>query len=187
MFDRTVWEFINSFSSWLSAVGTLLAVFVSLHLARRDQIIRLAINAGIRKMVKMNQKIVDGDDIVTISITNTGHRTATITGICWRAGTFRKYMFDQVPGANSYSSTLPVKLSDGDEAFFRIPMKQFEQGAESIIKGIDDMWFPILQGRSIKVGVYTSTSGVYTADIDKNLRDWFIKKVKEYRHKQPTG
>ena len=35
LFDRETWLFINGFAPWLAALGTLLAVIVSLHLARR--------------------------------------------------------------------------------------------------------------------------------------------------------
>ena len=35
--DRATWQFINSFSSWLSAIGTVAAVIVALYLARRDK------------------------------------------------------------------------------------------------------------------------------------------------------
>ena len=183
MFDRATWEFINSFSPWLSAVGTILAVFISLHLARRDRTIRLIVHGGIRKMVNVGQRITDGTDIIMIGVTNVGHRAVTITGIHWMTGTFRQYTFEQVPGSSVYSSTLPVKLGDGDEAFFRIPMGQFEQGAESIIKTIGGCRFPAVLSRSIRVGVYTSAGGIFTARVDKNLRDWFVKKAKEYNQK----
>ena len=49
--DRATWEFINSFSPWLSAFGTIAAVVIALYLARVDKRVRLEVSAGIRLMV----------------------------------------------------------------------------------------------------------------------------------------
>lgn len=41
------WKFINSFAPWLSAIGTLLAVSVSLYLSYSTRKIALNISSGI--------------------------------------------------------------------------------------------------------------------------------------------
>lgn len=46
--DVEFWKFINTFAPWLSALGTIAAVVVSLYLARRDKSIRLEVSAGHR-------------------------------------------------------------------------------------------------------------------------------------------
>jgi hypothetical protein len=48
--DQETWQYINAASSWLSAIATLAAVVVALHLARKDNRIELEVRAGIRKV-----------------------------------------------------------------------------------------------------------------------------------------
>jgi len=77
LIDHNTWQFINSFAPWLAAIGTLLAVILSLYLARRDRNIRLTVDAGLVVMVP------DGggssEDIIMISATNIGHRSVVLT------------------------------------------------------------------------------------------------------------
>ena len=75
--------FINTFAGWLSAVGTLLAVIVSLYLARRDSRIRLRVNIGIRKMIiERGVHIVKyAPDFILIAVTNVGSRKKSRPGI----------------------------------------------------------------------------------------------------------
>lgn len=181
MFDRTTWEFINTFASWFAALGTFLAVVTSLYLARRDMVIRLAVNAGIRKIVLSGQPIVSGQDVVSINVTNVGRRGASVTGIFWKAGILRPDFFEQVPPA---SIQLPVKLSDGDEVVFRFPMQQFEQGVLAIIERLAARPFPTLQARSIKAGVYTSAGGPFMTTIEHRLKQWFVSATLKHRKKQ---
>jgi hypothetical protein len=51
--DRETWRFINTFAPWLSAVGTLVAVAVSLYLARKSNRIELEVSAGLRKVAHL--------------------------------------------------------------------------------------------------------------------------------------
>jgi hypothetical protein len=44
--DKEIWQVINTFAPWLSAIGTVSAVIASLYLATRDRRISLKISAG---------------------------------------------------------------------------------------------------------------------------------------------
>lgn len=180
MFDRSTWQFINTFASWFAALGTFLAVVTSLYLARRDSAIRLVINAGLRKIVLSGQSIARGQDVVSITVTNVGRRGATITGLFWKVGIFRRATFDQVLPANQHSGQAPVKLSDGDEASFRIEITKFEQDVSAIFKNLAAGWFPTVQARSIKVGVYTSAGGPFLTTIERRLQQWFVSETRKH-------
>jgi multisubunit Na+/H+ antiporter MnhE subunit len=76
-FFRETWQFINSFSPWLSAVGTIIAVIVALYLARLDKRIRLRVSAGHRLVFSAGASIPENpDEYLVINIVNSGYRTA---------------------------------------------------------------------------------------------------------------
>ena len=112
--DRATWQFINSFSSWLSAIGTVAAVIVALYLARRDKRIRLEVSAGIRLIVTQGIK-GNPPEFLTIRVTNIGHREAQLTNIGWKIGFFRKKHAVQTTIRDGISSELPLRLKDGEK------------------------------------------------------------------------
>ena len=75
IFNEETWKFINTFAPWLSAIGTLMAVAVSLYLARHDKRIRLEVNAGHRLLITEGQK-GPHPEYLLIRIVNIGHREA---------------------------------------------------------------------------------------------------------------
>ena len=115
------WRFINSFANWFSALGTIGAVIVALYLARQDKRIRLRVSAGYRNIISPGTEC-DPRKYLAIRITNIGHRDVQIVGIGWRIGLFRKFYADQLIISDGLSSTLPIKLRDGDEASYFFPL-----------------------------------------------------------------
>jgi len=97
--DKSTWQFINSFAPWLAALGTLLAVIISLYLARRDKQIRISVNAYITTLINSLNNSNQSDRYLCIEVTNTGHRTANITSINQRHPVrfLRKHVFFSVP------------------------------------------------------------------------------------------
>jgi hypothetical protein len=119
------WNFINSFSGWLSAIGTLLAVVVSLWLARRDYRIRVKASVGIRKVLferKIYQTLEEEPDFLIISVTNIGRRVVTVVGLLWKNRLIRRTRF-QFPGEAPLPLAhhlLNVKLPNGKNAVVEI-------------------------------------------------------------------
>lgn len=113
--DKETWQFINTFAPWLSAIGTLSAVVISLYLATKDRRITLKVDASLKTLIQTG---VRSQDFATISVVNVGRREATITGIGWKIGFIRKTNLFQVPGAPLYSAQLPSKLHDGESASY---------------------------------------------------------------------
>lgn len=174
--DRDTWQFINTFAPWLSAVGTILAVIVSLYLANRDRQIKLRINAGVRKIVMSGQSIAQGTDVIDITVTNVGYRSARITTLYWKIGIFKKVRAVQLPGTMPWSAQLPCTLRDGDQASFPLELSIWEKDIEKMLKSIPST-FPRIGVRSIKVGVSTSTGKRFESRIEESFQKWFLEQL----------
>jgi len=119
--EQTHWQFINTFAPWLSAVGTLAAVIVSLYLARKRD------TPKARLLVYDIMVVTAGDTrppphYVQFRVVNEGDRRVRITQIGWRYGLFKKHHCVQLY-EDSLSSKLPIELEHGQEAQWLIPMK----------------------------------------------------------------
>ena len=167
-FDRQTWEFINSFSSWVAAFGTVGAVIVSLLLARRDKTVRIEVTAGLRLSVIPGTQ-PPYPELLCISITNIGHREAQITSIGWKIGYFKKQCMVQTIINNGISSILPVRLKDGEQATYYIPLNNETRWLENFRNDFLQK-YPRLMARSIKVLASTTIGKTYEAKIEDGLR-----------------
>ena len=125
--SKAQWELINSFSNWLSALGTIAAVVVSLWLATRATRLQCRASVGHRLIVEPGAGGIY-PEIVVFNIVNTGERPIRITSIGWRVGFLRwrrdaMQLFDRVQ-----SSSMPVELTHGQEARWVLPLLPDEQG-----------------------------------------------------------
>src|SRR5690348_7809500 len=118
---KAEWELINSFANWLSAIGTLAAVIVSLWLAQRSAP-KAKLSVGIRAIVGPGSREPFPEYIV-FRLTNHGERPLVVTQIGWRWG----WLFWKQHAAQLYEpklgSKLPVELAHGQEASWFIPMR----------------------------------------------------------------
>ncbi len=171
--DRATWEFINSFSPWLSAFGTIAAVVVALYLARVDKRVRLEVSAGMRLIVTPG---VSGPhpEYLAIRIVNIGHREAQVTNIGWKAGLLKKKLAVQTTMKDGLSSDIPVRLKDGQEANYYIPLNENTNWLRDFVKDFLPNKFIRLRSRFIKVTVHTSIGKSFEAQIEKGLRDRLI-------------
>ena len=178
--DKETWRFINTFAPWLSAIGTLAAVIVSLYFARRDKKIRLDISAGHRLIAIPGQVVrPEHKDWLVIKVTNIGHREAQITNIGWTVGFFKKHgsiqvNFDTPAGQPGMSSPIPVRLKDGEEATYFISLNQ----SDWINTFFDEylQLHPKLRIRSARVLAFTSVGNVFKSRIEKGLREKILEK-----------
>lgn len=137
--NRESWQFINTFAPWLAATGTIAAVIMSLHLARRSDRIRLFVTATIRVAVVEGGGADDGRELVWFDVTNCGRRSATVTQLFWRPVPWRRECLLLVSPLNEYSSPMPTTLRDGDQAQYAAPVavfaKHFGPHAQRLFKG----------------------------------------------------
>ena len=125
--SKTQWELINSFSNWLSAIGTLAAVFLSLWLATRAIRIQCKASVGHRLIIEAGKKR-PSPEIVVFRIVNTGEKPIRITSIGWRVGLFRWRREAMQMFERTESSDLPIELTHGQEAAWVIPLLPDEKG-----------------------------------------------------------
>src|SRR5712691_9296364 len=118
--DRETWRFINTFAPWFSAIGTTVAVIVSLYLARRSARPKMKVSISIKTM--MGGGGASKPDFLHISAVNNGFRDVTITGLAWRIRGFKPQAFIVLPPNDQYSKKLPARLTYGDEASFLFPV-----------------------------------------------------------------
>jgi hypothetical protein len=88
--DRDTWRFINTFSGWLSAIGTLVAVTATIYLSRRDKQIRLTVRASKGVFLQPGE---DTRDVIWIAVRNIGIRSAYVSNIYWKVGVWSRANF----------------------------------------------------------------------------------------------
>lgn len=149
MSEKETWEFINSFAPWFSAFGTLTAVILAIYLARRDKNIRLEISAG--------------------------HREAQIVNIGWKIGFFKKeYSIQTLIPNDQISSPMPVRLKDGEEAKYFIPLNEETKWIENIIqKSLQPN--PRIKISFMKLQVFTSVGKTFNSRIENGLKKRILK------------
>jgi hypothetical protein len=182
MINPETLQILNTIGIWLAGVGTLSAVIVSLYLARRDSKVQLKVSAGHRVLVTPGQK--GTPDYCSIRVVNVGFRPATITGIGWRVGFFRKKYGIQTVHGHPVSSKLPIKLEHGDEANYLIGFL----GDGSYPNWIDEFPKSFLPGNpkisslTLRVQAYTSVGKTFESKIERGLRQRLV----EFALKQKT-
>ena len=135
------WRFINTLAPWFSAIGTVSAVVTSLYLARRSDRQMLEVRAGLRTIavvrggssgvkdypffVRPNVFSNQPPTVLMVSVTNIGRRTAHLAHIYWQVGRGRS--FDGHPPRNELSFEFPIKLADGESAFYSWPLAGLEK------------------------------------------------------------
>ena len=175
---QETWQFINSFAPWFSALGTVLAVFVAIYLARRDRVIRLEVSAGFRYIITFE---IPGHDLspeleyLQIMVVNVGHRDAQIIKIVWKVGILQKQYFSQLIVGNM-PSPLPIRLHDGEEAKYLIPLDEKPDWLVGLCADMPTQ-FLSLQLRFIRVQVFTSVGKVIEAPLEPGLRKKLIEMI----------
>lgn len=168
------WIFINSFSNWVAAFGTVAAVIVALYLARQDKKINLLVKASQGNMVGNGKNI----DCIWVEATNIRHRPATIALLYWKTGIIRRQDFVWIPPVNPLSHGLPVKLQDGQQATWMLPVDEFlKANLQELQK--------FLGGRFLKWQLFTtficarcSTGDVFKSRIGKSMRRFLSAHLK---------
>jgi hypothetical protein len=170
---KAEWELYNSFSNWLSAIGTIAAVIISLHLARQSGKLRATVSVGHRIIITPGEKRGSYPEIIVFRLVNTGDRVIRVTQIGWKVGLWKKryavQMCDQ-----TQSSPMPVELSHGQEASWVIPLDaRDEPWIEYFANG---MLSPNkrLACATLKAQFHTSIGEVFEAKPEPGLRKKFI-------------
>lgn len=180
--SREDWSFINSFAEWISAFGSILASIVALYLSRTNHV-KVRVNASLGALITQNGSL---DNLLIITVVNCGARQATITGIEFRFGIFRKRRFFMIVGGLHQEipfpqQSLPVVLEDGKKVdwVFRAgtgnSSDQFKILAKSILdSGVSSknkLW-------NLNIIVHTSIGKLFKSRADNSIRNNIIKCIK---------
>lgn len=79
----TTWECINSFASWLAAIGTIIISGLALWLSWRDNLIRVKASFDYGLLPGEDPRVLDREMYV-LEFTNIGRRTVSLTNYEWR-------------------------------------------------------------------------------------------------------
>ncbi len=176
MFDKETWRFINTFAPWLSALGTILAVVVSLYLARRSTRLDVRVFPALVNIFTPGQP-GPHPEFFQVRAVNHGGRDVIINGVGWRLVGLARRNWLVLPSGNPYSAKTPAKLAFGEEASFLYPTDTYTKDAEPLLRRIYDSWFPRLTVRLLRVGVFSSTGQQFFVPGDKHIRQFLLKQA----------
>jgi hypothetical protein len=180
MFDQDTWRFVNTFAPWLSAIGTLTAVIVSLYLARRASRLALRVFLAIITTVYQDDYRTQTTEFVKISVVNHG-RTAVVTGFgwLWLWGSRKKRNWVILPPVGVDTTRFPKKLEFGEEATILLPTATFNKDSEWFLQAIRSSWFPHLEVRLLRVVVFASTGQRFRVPLDRHLRKFMLDRASQ--------
>jgi hypothetical protein len=107
-----------AFGTWVSGIGTIVAVITALYLARRVEKLRLQVRVGLMQVV-----MGDGtpfQEHLGIDVTNVGERPVTINAIGWAVGKGKKRKYAVQPLHGPHSAQCPIELTYGKNAKFLV-------------------------------------------------------------------
>ena len=113
----TTWECINSFASWLSAIGTISITGLALWLSVRDRRVNLKSALTLGLLPSSNPDRLNRS-VFVLSFTNVGPRPVTVTNHCWELPFVKGIIFLQPYrdlDVGILCSKLPLELTDGKE------------------------------------------------------------------------
>jgi hypothetical protein len=119
----TNWECINSFSNWISALGTIFISSLALWLSVKDRLIRVRAYLDVG-LVPGNDHLILDRRVFILSFTNIGPRPVTVTNHSWFFPFSKGYiaLFPQMDERVSRLCTqLPIELTDGKSGHIFYP------------------------------------------------------------------
>lgn len=168
MIFKETWVFLNTFADWFAALGSISAVIVALHRkARRPSATRhrrrcpkVGLGAGLTN---------EPEEVVSIRITNVGGRQAQVIGLGWRTGLFKRRYLERAPSFNPLDTPLPVRLRDGEEVFYRIPLTPDSFWINNFVSNCVGE-SPARRLRTLRIRVYTSIGRVFEKRVESGLQ-----------------
>jgi hypothetical protein len=167
-----LWE---AAGSWLAGIATLLAVVVSLLLARKERI-RLTVSVGHRVTITADD-IGKLPEILMVTIRNVGTRDAVIDSITWqlRCGWRRRNALQLFP---DFRAGEVVK--SGNARHFTISL-DYSDWATHFVSDIIGEW-PRLTVPFLRLTVHTATGDRFSTRVEPSLKRYLIKLADQIAH-----
>jgi hypothetical protein len=169
-FDQQI-QVWSAAGSWLAGFATLLAVALSLWLVRRQDSVKLNVNAACLQLFAG-----DGTpprNIVGISVTNLGERPVIINSVGWRIGRGKKRRFCLQTVGEGSPDDYPKAIGHGQSANFWItrPEVWAEEIGNKFIESLTDWHL-----KTFIVQVHTSVGQT----VEKRASESILKLLKEH-------
>lgn len=113
--DCATWECVNSFSNWLSAIGTVATAALALWLSVRDRRVNVRAKLSMGLVPGSDSRVLD-QRVFALEFTNDGPRTVTVTNHAWLLPFLKGaiFMFPNLDTPVAHlCSKLPIELTDG--------------------------------------------------------------------------
>jgi hypothetical protein len=167
-------QLLMAIGTWLSSIGTISAVFIALHLAKRVEAVRLDVKVGLMEVV-----IGDGSPFqkhVGITVTNLGERPVTVNSVGWAIGRGKKRRLALQPLNSPYSAQYPIELSYGKSAAFLVSFDIMTDWKREFATGfVRDLSDKSL--RTLVAQVHTSVGKT----VEAHPRNDLLNALKEFR------
>ncbi|MBK8247516.1 MAG: hypothetical protein IPK85_08990 [Gemmatimonadetes bacterium] len=161
------WSKAEVVAQILSAVGTLAAVVVALHLARQQGRARVRATATLGTL--LSQGSLDGQEVLKVGVVNIGHRDAVVEAIGWRIGVVRRRHFFQTLSSHPLAGKLPWKLAPSERATFLFDWATYVLKSSDLQRALSaGAWrWP----RVMRLTITLSTGEYLTFPVDPMLRN----------------
>lgn len=180
--SQDTWRFINSFSGWLSAFGTIFVATTALYLAYRSRRIIIGVRLG-HKVAFQEGHRGPLPEYLSIEITNHGSRPVRVTHLEWHGGIIRGIEAAILLPQHPLSSSLPIELSDSQQARWMIPLgAQFVTSFAEIFLTSRLAWR--IQLLAVRLCVFTSVGHIKKIPLTHSVRSGLIK---HWRNVRLTG
>ncbi len=161
------WKFINTFAPWFSAMGTFLAVCVSLYISYSTRRITLTVSSGI---FIFNENGVD-EEYLAINVTNTGYRTVFLNSlmcISFQVGLFKK---TNIGIGHKYidtnkSSGFPCKLGENETAHMFLKINNSNQ---NWLQNFKKEYLDKNSISTLRIVVYPNIGKPFRVKLDKTI------------------
>jgi hypothetical protein len=177
--SKEQWQFINSFADWASAIGTMSAVVLSLHLSRQSSKPKVRVSADVMFLYS-DVPGQFGTEHVGFSVVNIGDRPVRITGIGlefgwfrWKYSLFKKRNVMIFFAPSSFNSTMPVDLQHGQDAKWMVMSDESQSWYDEISGRLGRCWRFMIW--TLRVQAYSSVGPVFKAKPSKDV----IMKLKD--------
>ncbi len=168
--DEATLRLLEVARTWISDIGALLAVAVSLHLARQQTAIKLAVQAGHRILLTPGEQ--ETPEFVLVRVVNLGQQPVVITNFGWRWGIIRKKYAVQSLHQLGLGHVPPIQLTTGQEAGFYVPLSG---GWMTRMAGELNSKFPRLAAWMVRVQISTSVGKTITRPVESGLRKKLVE------------
>lgn len=166
----TFWSMLGI---WLSSIGTITAVAISLYVSIRSNRLRLKITSNTARLPKPDDTSDDFDDIYfSIEAINICNWTITIEKIYLELSDKSSLTFPYQD--NAYTTTLPKKLEYSEKATF---MLSFQKNKEDLLKYIETLGLKNQNFNQWRIAIAISTGQIFRAKPHPNM----IEKLEELK------